>query len=356
VNIGADITSVDAFLFPEWAEQDAILLAWPHPDTDWADNLEQIESTYVNLIANITRFEKVILLVNSHSLHEQVQEKLSLHNVDTANVVFRVLPYDDTWLRDTGPLCARHNNKISLHDFRFNGWGGKYDAQEDDKICERLSKTGTFTDRKLIQHDIFLEGGSIDTDGMDTILTTRQCLLSTTRNPNMREQDYEDLFHILFGTKRILWINNSELIGDDTDGHIDMLARFCNENTIAYTSCSDKSDPQYETLQNMESELASFRTMQDKRYTLVPLPIPAARHNKHGKRLPASYANFLIINKAVLVPVYDDKNDEIALDAINTCFPDREVIGIDARAAIEQFGSLHCLTMQLPKGVIGNVI
>lgn len=339
-------------LLPEWAKQDAVLLAWPHADTDWANNLEAIEGFYLKLVEAISRHEKVVLLVADSALRDVVADKLASHSIDQASIIFVITPYDDTWLRDTGPLSVRHNDRLELHDFRFNGWGGKYDARQDDNICQALATAKIFPAVTHVKHDLIMEGGSIDFDGVQTLLTTRQCLLSSTRNPALREKDYEILFAQLFGVKQVHWVEHSELLGDDTDGHIDMLARFCDTSTIAYTSCTDPHDPQFASLKKLAEELAQLRTLDDRPYDLVPLPVPAARFDSSGQRLPASYANFLIINDAVLVPLYNDGNDQVALRSLAQCFPDREIIGIDASAVIEQFGSLHCLSMQLPAGVL----
>jgi len=342
----------NSMLLPEWTEQDAVLLAWPHAQSDWSSLLPRIEDTYLAFMAAITRYESVILLVNSEPLLEYVQARIKQSPIQTDRVTPCVIPYDDTWLRDSGPLTVQGAQGLQLLDFRFNGWGGKYLALDDDQICQRLNTDTTLLIDSFIAQDIFLEGGSIDTNGAGSLLTTRQCLLAPTRNPQLQEADYAELFLRLFGTRQVLWIENSELAGDDTDGHIDMLARFCNASTIAYTSCDYQHDPQFESLGNMAEELRSFRDLQGAPFELVPLPIPAAIHNREGHRLPASYANFLIINQAVLVPTYADQNDHVALSALAGCFPDRKVIGIDARAAIEQYGSLHCLSMQLPRGVL----
>lgn len=335
----------------EWADQDAILLAWPHVQTDWLPLLPRIEQVYLELVYHITRFEHVVLLCNTTALVEAVREKLRSRDVDMRRVHCIVVPYDDTWLRDSGPLCVEAESGLVALDFRFNGWGGKYDASLDDRICYTLAKDSLFSARRQAM-DIILEGGSLDCDGDGTILTTRQCLLSQTRNPQLGETDYEQVFAGAFGTQRVFWVEHGELEGDDTDGHIDMLARFCDSRTIAFTSCERKDDSHYPTLQALEDELTNLRTGENEAYRLVPLPIPDAIYNEGGRRLPASYANFLIINGAVLVPCYQDRNDERVLASLQDCFPEREIIGIDARAVIEQNGSLHCLSMQLPRGTL----
>jgi len=196
-----------------------------------------------------------------------------------------------------------------------------------------------------------LEGGSIDSDGQGTLLTTTACLLAPTRNPSLDQAGIESSLAQYLGVQRVLWLRHGRLEGDDTDSHIDMLARFCDPVTLAYSCCDDEADEHFAPLQAMKKELASFRTLAGEPYRLVPLPLPQAIFNAQGRRLPASYANFLIINNAVLVPLYDDHADEIAITNLQRCFPDRQIVGINCLAIIQQYGSLHCLTMQLPQGI-----
>lgn len=339
------------YLLAEWANQDGVLLAWPHAQSDWLPLLARIERVYAELLYHIARFEHVVLLCHSEDLAESVREKLTVRGIKPERVHILTVPYNDTWLRDSGPLTVADTQQVQVCDFRFNGWGGKFDATLDDRICHALSQHPLFQARYQ-SYDVILEGGSIDTDGAGTLLTTRQCLLTETRNPDMQVSDYENLFAREFGIERVLWLQHGTLEGDDTDGHVDMLARFCDPNTIAYTSCERSEDVHYPSLTALASELAALRTRDGRPYTLVPLPIPKAIYNQDGQRLPASYANFLIINDAVLVPLYEDRNDERVLQRLRECFPQRQVIGINARAVIEQFGSIHCLTMQLPRGVL----
>lgn len=340
-------------LLPEWTSQDAILLAWPHVQSDWLPFLPRIERVYSDLIYQITRFEDVVLLCNSPDLVDSVREKLAARGVALERLHLVTTPYNDTWLRDSGPLTVTDGEELCACDFRFNGWGGKFDASLDDRICQALSQLNLFKARYRA-YDLILEGGSIDCDGSGTLLTTRQCLLTDTRNPEMQIGDYEKFFAAAFGCRRVLWLSHGELQGDDTDGHVDMLARFCDPWTIAYTSCDRQDDAHYPSLSALAAELASLRTADGQAYRLVPLPIPQPIYNMQGQRLPASYANFLIINGAVLVPQYNDRNDGLVIERLQTCFPQREVIGIDARTIIEQNGSLHCLTMQLPRGMLSQ--
>lgn len=336
-------------LLPEWSAQDAVLLAWPHTDTDWKDNLADIHRVYCELIKHITRFQRVVLAVASPVVKQDAYTQLQAAHIPLQKIVFVEIPYNDTWLRDTGPITCADDGHLIMHDFRFNGWGGKFNAELDDELVAQLHKQNTFT-TELQTHSIFLEGGSIDADGAGSLLTTSRCLLTTTRNPSMSREAYALLFKKSFDIDRVLWIENGELLGDDTDSHIDMLARFCDQTTIVYTACKDKNDVHFESLQQLETELHNLRQANGKPYQLVPLYIPAAQFDDEGERLPASYANFLIINNAVLVPVYNDEMDKDACAKLAACFPGREIIPVQANAIIQQGGSLHCLTMQLPAG------
>jgi agmatine deiminase len=269
-----------------------------------------------------------------------------------SRVRLAIAPSDDSWSRDHGPITVYRNGSPWLLDFRFNGWGGKYRAEQDDALTRRLHGAGVFGATPLQSIDLVLEGGSIENDGVGTLLATSRCLLSPTRNPGLFRADLEATLRELLGIERILWLTHGGLLGDDTDGHIDTLARFCDRETIAYVTCPTQDDPHYAELAAMEQELRSFATVEGRSYRLVPLPLPQAKHDESGRRLPATYANFLIINGAVLVPVYQDPADAVVLERIASCFPGREVVPIDCVPLIRQFGSLHCVTMQLPWGVL----
>jgi agmatine deiminase len=239
-----------------------------------------------------------------------------------------------------------------LLDFIFNAWGGKFDASLDNQLSAALHRQGLFGTTPLQHIDMVFEGGSIDSDGCGTLLTTTQCLLAETRNPGWTKENIEDRLQQLLGAQRILWLEHGMLMGDDTDSHVDMLARFCSRDTICYTHCDDSHDDHYGPLAKMAEELAEFRQANGNPYRLLPLPWPQAKHAVDGRRLPASYANFLVINDAVIVPTYGDPADEAALQVIGQAFPGREVIGINSLPLIHQSGSIHCATMQLPAGVL----
>jgi agmatine deiminase len=341
------------YLPPEWAPQDAVMLTWPHAHSDWAPMLAQAERAFTDIARAVSRFERA-LVVCYDSLHRAAVEK-RLHDagVPAARIALHVAPSNDTWARDHGPITVACGEERRLLDFGFNGWGGKYPSALDNDIIRIIAAEGAFGRTPRQQVDMILEGGAIEVDGSGTLLTTARCLLAPTRNPGLSRAAIERRLSELFGLTRILWLEHGYLAGDDTDSHIDTLARFCDRETIAYVACDDPADEHYKELRAMEAELKAMRTATGAPYRLVPLPMPRARFDEDGLRMPATYANFLIINGAVLVPTYDDPADRIALDRLAPCFPGREIIGIDCLPLIRQHGSLHCVTMQIPAGTLG---
>jgi len=333
----------------EWEIQDGVLLAWPHEGTDWAEMLDEVRPVFAEIIRHISRFERVLLTAPSCP---SATEYLAATGIDLKNVTICEMPNNDTWARDFGPITVIFNEKPVLLDFGFNGWGLKFPANHDNLISKRLKEQGILKPN-LNTIGLVFEGGSIESDGLGTLLTTAECLLSPNRNPQLSKSDIEQALASLVGARRILWLNNGWLAGDDTDSHIDTLARICPDNTIIYQACSNTTDEHFETLHLMEEELKSFTAPDGSPYKLLPLPWPKARFDKDAHRLPATYANFLVINGAVLVPTYrDPENDQQALNLIGQAFPGRETIGIDCLPLLEQHGSLHCVTMQLPQGVL----
>lgn len=330
------------------------MLAWPHQQTDWADRLEAVEITYTNIAREIAHRERLLIVCRDIDHLVRIRERLRAEGVNRGNARYAVAAFNDTWIRDYGPLTVRCGNRPKLLDFRFNAWGGKYPASLDDAVTRALHGQGVFGDTALESIPLVLEGGSIDVDGAGTLLTTRRCLSAPTRNPGRERGALESCLGVLLGVERVLWLEHGHLSGDDTDSHIDMLARFCDEHTIAYTACEDPSDEHHEPLHTMKVELESFSTRAGKAYRLVPLPLPAPIHNTNGQRLPASYSNFLLINEAVLLPTYGDPADRTAHQRLQQVFPDRDIIDIDCTSLIQQYGSLHCITMQLPQGVTIN--
>jgi agmatine deiminase len=337
------------FFPPEWYEQDGVMLTWPHLGTDWIGILPEVEKTYVEIAREIIKREKLIIVCpDRHIIKNKFSEE------ELFRILFAEIPSNDTWARDHGPVCTLRNMKPVINDFGFNGWGGRFNADKDNEITKRLFDSGVFIPDSvyLSQPGFILEGGSIETDGAGTILTTSACLLNANRNRTMSAGDIELRLKEVLGATRVLWLNHGYLEGDDTDSHIDTLARFCSEKTICYVQCRDQEDIHFETLKKMEQQLQGFRTVDGKPYQLVPLPMVPPMHDEDGKRLPATYANFLIINKALLLPVYGQGEDKEAVRIMKKTFPGREIIEINCLSLIKQYGSLHCITMQIPKAFL----
>lgn len=331
----------------EWEEQSAVQLTFPHAGTDWAEILPEVLPCFLQIAQTIARFQRVLIVCDDNS---ETSELLKQHEIP--NCVLAKVPSNDTWARDHGGVTIEEDGQFVILDFVFNGWGLKFPADKDNLITRHLYNIGVF--EAGIRHGgIVLEGGALESDGQGTLLTTTECLLSPNRNPHLSKEEIEASLIDLFGLQRVLWLDHGYLAGDDTDSHIDTLARFCTADTIAYVKCTDETDEHFEALQKMERELQSFRTIDGQAYHLVPLPWPDACYDEEGHRLPATYANFLIINGAVMVPTYQVAQDAAALAIFRGIFPNHEIIGIDCRPLILQHGSLHCVTMQYPSGVMG---
>ena len=334
------------FLPAEWAEQDAILMSWPHAGTDWCYMLQEVCQCYHDIAEAITSDQDLVIVTpEPASVEAQLsdipnQNRVHIYRVET----------NDTWARDFGAITVVKDGKNVPLDFKFNGWGLKFAACRDNLINRGLEAEGVFANGLENHLNFVLEGGSIESDGNGTIMTTSNCLLSPNRNGEMTKQEIEDYLKSTFGAKQVLWVDHGDLEGDDTDSHIDTLARFAEGNTIVFTECSNAEDSHYHCLKAMGEQIATFRNADGKKYNLVTVPLPDAIFDEDGLRLPATYANFLITNHSVLVPIYNQpQNDKAALDAIAKAMPNRRVVGIDCNALIKQHGSLHCVTMQFPK-------
>ncbi len=333
----------------EWEEQDGVLLAWPHDQSDWAPYLEAVEPVFVEIVRHIVRFERAIVVAPRR---DPLMERLRAADVPLERVTIYEIPTNDTWARDFGPITVEEDGKPVLLDYGFNGWGLKFSADLDNQVTTFLKEAGAFGESAVRIPGLILEGGSIESDGRGTLLTTSTCLLNRNRNPHLTKKELEERLRADLGIERILWLEHGYLAGDDTDSHIDTLARLCPDDTIAYVRCDDPDDEHYGSLGCMASELERLRTAEGRPYRLIPLPWPSAVFDEDGERLPATYANYLVINGAVLVPTYGDPNDGAAMAAVGQAYPDRDIIGIDCSALILQHGSLHCVTMQIPKGVL----
>jgi agmatine/peptidylarginine deiminase len=313
--------------------------------------LVQADQNFLALAKEISDRENLVICCYDEAHRHHIESLLAAARVPLERVRCYVIPSDDSWSRDHGPITVYRDGQPVLLHFRFNGWGEKYPWERDDLVAERLHLAGAFGNTPLEKVNLILEGGSIESDGQGTLLITRQCLLAANRN-GLPQGKLESCLRELLGSERFLWLHHGYLEGDDTDAHIDTLARFCDPETIAYQACEDEQDSHFLPLQAMAAELATFRTRAGKPYRLIPLPLPKAIIDPASKRrLPASYANFLILNGAVLVPLYDHPSDGVALQRLQACFPERQVIGIPCRTLIRQYGSLHCVTMQLSQGV-----
>ena len=336
--------------FPaEWEPQSAILVAWPHAGTDWADRLTGVEDTYIALLAAIARFEHAVVCVPDDDVETYAEMRLRSNRVDMDRIRFVTVPYDDTWLRDSGPISLRDGDGFRLLDFRFTGWGGKFEAGDDDRLVERLGAQSLFRHADRASIDFALEGGAIDTDGAGTLLTTWQCLHE--RHPDASRVELSEKLAGWLAQERVLWLDHGYLEGDDTDAHVDTLARFAPGDAIVFQACDDETDSHHAGLKAMGEEIAALRTRDGRPYRSFPLPWPQPILDD-GRRLAASYANFLVVNGAVLIPAYGDPADAAAATVLGNAFPGREVVQIPCRPLIWQNGSLHCITMQLPEGLV----
>ena len=363
------ILPCDFALPAEWEPQSAIMLTWPHGGTDWKPYLRQITNTYLQLADIITRYEDLLVVTPIlESTQRMLAEKLSEGQMDRVHLY--EMDTNDTWARDHGPISmvsrGRHNSHIipiHLLDFKFNGWGEKFDWKKDNAINLQLYYQGAFNAALENHQGFVLEGGSIESDGRGTLFTTSQCLLAPHRNQPLTRENIDSLLRNFFHVRNVVWLDHGNLVGDDTDGHIDTIVRVAPHDTLLYVGCDDEEDEQYEDFQALEKQLQKLFTYEGYPYRLLKLPMPDAIYdegdrlttdkNSKGDRLPATYANFLILNGAVIYPTYNQpEKDEEAKRQIQLAFPDRDVIGVDSLTIIRQHGSIHCLTMQLPEGAI----
>ena len=336
----------------EWHPQKAVLLTWAHKHTDWQPYLDEIIDTQLALTRAIAARQQVIIVAQES---EAVQRLIEAHATPQERARITIVPCrtNDTWARDHAPitlLVTDEGGKTqAVHlDFRFNGWGEKFPAELDNAINAHLQCQGVLQGAWQRYADFVLEGGAIESDGKGTVFTTSICLLAPHRNQPLTRGEIEERLKSALHAERVVWIDHGRLIGDDTDGHIDTTVRVAPADTLLYVGCDDPADAQYEDLRAMEQQLATLTTLEGEPYRLLRLPMPEAIFDG-DERLPATYANFLVINGAVIMPAYrQPENDRKAAEVLQAAFPDREIIAIDACTAIRQHGSLHCLTMQIP--------
>lgn len=352
INFGKNMTVQVEMRSPhlpaEWYPQSGIQLTWPHADTDWAYMLEEAQACFIHLAREIA-LRELLLIVTPEP--EEVKKQIA-ETVNMENVRFLQCETNDTWARDHGAVTMIDGGIPSLLDFTFNGWGLKFASDLDNQITRSAVEAHALKGHYINRLGFVLEGGSIESDGMGTLLTTSECLLSPNRNGQLNRVEIEEYLKSTFHLQQVLWLDHGYLAGDDTDSHIDTLARFCSTDTIAYVKCENEEDEHYEALHAMEEQLKTFRTLAGNPYHLLALPM-ADKVEVDDERLPATYANFLIMNDAILYPTYNQPdNDRKAEEALQEAFPEHQIIGIDCRALIKQHGSLHCVTMQYPQGII----
>ena len=336
----------------EWNSQWGVQLTWPHEDTDWLPILNEVTECYLNMSQAIASREN-LLVVTPHPARVRALLESRLSSEEMGRVSLCEMPTNDTWARDHAPitLTATDGQNLML-DFQFNGWGKKFGAEKDNAIGRNLHAANALHAPMENHLDFVLEGGAIESDGQGTIMTTSQCLLAPNRNQPLDRQDIELELKRRLRAQRVIWLDHGNLEGDDTDGHVDTIVRMAPDNTLLYMGCDDTNDSQYDDLKALEQQLKELRTTDGKPYRLLALPSPTPIYDD-GERLPATYANFLVINGAVLMPTYrQPENDTKAKGIIAQAFPDRKIVAIDACTAIRQHGSIHCLTMQFPEGVL----
>lgn len=329
--------------FPaEFEPQSFVQLIFPHPQSDWAPYLEEARQCFVNIAAAVARYEPCLIVCDDIDV---VKSYFS----DQTNLIFVPYQTNDTWARDCSALSVidEEEDEALLLDFTFTGWGGKFDAARDNAMSRSIAHVYG-TPMKTI--DLILEGGGVESNGAGALLTTAECLLNPNRNTHLSKAQTEAMLKKEFGVEQILWLHHGYLAGDDTDSHIDTLARFIDTDTIMYVKCDDKNDEHYEALKKMEEELQALRDIEGEPFNLIALPMCSPVFYD-DERLPATYANFLIINDAVLLPVYNDVHDAQAIAICEKAFRGRDIIPIDCSVLIRQHGSLHCVTMQFPEEV-----
>lgn len=325
-------------LFPEWQPQQAVVITWPHQYSGWKHILPEAESCFFHMASAISQYQKLLIVCFNQAHQDTVRKKLMA--CPQENLSFINIQTNDTWIRDYGPLTVLKNGKLVWLDFQFNAWGNKFGSHLDNAVNEHLILHPWFAglyEREVVPYT--LEGGAVEVNGAGYFFSTESVIYNSNRH---NASSINDVAKKYFDCPQVNILKNGHLAGDDTDGHIDTLVRFYNETSVLYCETHDKNDEHYEPLRKMHEELKQTN------FNLISLPIPDARYDNYGERLPGTYANFLIGNGAVYVPIYKAKQDAEALDTIKQCFKGYDVIGVDCNVLIIQRGSLHCSTMQIP--------
>lgn len=339
----------DIRFIPEWEETEYVMLALPHAATDWEYILPEATDQYRRLVSAITgEGIKVILLCPDPDEAAEIMAQCP------QNLIFYVrMDYNDTWTRDYGMLSVVRGERLRALDFGFNGWGLKFAACKDNLVNLALHEAGALCEGVYRnERDFILEGGSVEADGKGTILTTTRCLSSPNRNGGKTKAELNEILNRRLGAEHVLWLDHGALEGDDTDSHIDTLARLAPDDTIVFTGTRNFDDPMFESLLAMRAQLSMFRTAEGNPYNMVELPLPAPVMDPDGSRLPATYANYLVANDIIFMPTYAQPDkDTLAMRSIRIAYPNHKVVGVDCRTLLRQHGSLHCATMQVPPGI-----
>ena len=337
----------------EWERHECVMLAWPHEGTDWAYMLDDARACIADIVRAISERECVLLVGPEKECRKSVEEA----GFDSSRVRLEDVPTNDTWARDFGPITVEDGDgALHVLDFKFNAWGLKFAADKDNLINTHLALRGRFAAGYVNHLGFVLEGGSIESDGHGTLLTTAECLLSPNRNGDLSENEIRHHLAKTMGFNHQLWLRHGGLAGDDTDSHIDTLARIAPHDTILYISAVDSKGQIVDSLARMRDELTEFRTPEGNPYNLIELPLPDPIYDEDGMQLPATYANYLVSDDAIYLPVYDQPiNDMRAEQTLKVVYPEHTVVPIDCRALIRQHGSLHCVTMQLPVGAVSGI-
>lgn len=339
---------------PEWAPQEAVLMALPNENTDWNYIIDEARLQYERIIKAFTDENVHVVLICDDP--DYARSLLGKCRQDKITVIS--LEYNDTWTRDYGPITVMKDDRIRALDFGFNGWGLKFASDKDNLVNLRLSDKHVFSpDVYRNERAFVLEGGSVETDGEGTLLTTTRCLCSPNRNGGLSKKEVETKLQNLLGVNHVLFLDYGALEGDDTDSHIDTLARLAPDNSIIFTGCRNVDDPQFEELLKMRAQLTMFRNAEGNPFNLIELPLPDAIFDEEGNRLPATYANYLVTDNVIFMPTYGQpENDRLAMQTVKIAYPSHRVVGIDCTTLIKQHGSLHCATMQIPKNLFNPVI
>ena len=329
------------YLPAEWEKQRAVLMAFPHKNSDWNNDLKSALTPFIRTAQAIAYTTPVYIICDD-------KEEVSSLFCSSRNLSFIEIATNDTWIRDFGYISVIENDELKLLDFKFDAWGGKFEWALDNEVNKKLHSKGYMGVTPLESIDFVLEGGAIDSDGLGTILSTTGCLCNPNRNGGLSKDELEEKLQEYLGAKRVLWLDYGYLAGDDTDSHVDTLARFVSSDTIAYVECKDEADEHYVELKQMQKQLKTFKDSEGNAYNLLALPLPTAKYDSDNNRLPATYVNFLITNGALIYPIYSVKEDKIAHETFKDFFKDKEIIPIECSRLIEEGGSLHCSTMQIP--------